>query len=89
MKGTTMERTLRNTAAVLIVTVFTALTIFATVQLTARVTGISSLATAGATPTYSSSVNGAYASNVSQSGSGQTMTCPATGCTATSCHAMQ
>ena len=35
-----MQRNLRNTVAVLLVTAFTALAIFATVQLTARVTGI-------------------------------------------------
>ena len=75
-----MDRTLRNTIAVLVVTLFTALAIFATVQLTARVTGLSAVSTA-------STVQAATVS--SQSTSGQTMTCPRTGCTATYCHALQ
>jgi hypothetical protein len=89
-----MDRTLKNTIAVLVITVFTALAIFGTVQLTARVTGIDAVSSASAATlqtTYSSddgSGQYGYGPNSSgQSTSGQTLTCPATGCTASYCHA--
>jgi hypothetical protein len=83
-----MDRTLRNTIAVLVLTAFTALAIFATVQLTVRITGVdtaSAASYANAQGTYS----GQYRSQQygsSQNSSGQVYTCPATGCTASYCH---
>ncbi len=85
-----MQRNLRNTVAVLLVTVFTALAIFATVQLTARVTGIETVASAAATQTtVASDQYGTYQYTSGQTDSSQVMTCPRTGCSATSCHALQ
>ncbi len=93
-----MDRTLRNTIAVLVLTAFTAIAIFATVQLTAHLTGFSATSTAAAATVqngYSnSSANGyngdsqyGYGQNGSGQNSGQVLTCPATGCTASYCHA--
>jgi hypothetical protein len=73
-----MNRSLKNTAAVLLVTAMTALAVFDGVQLS----GLS-----GATQTTvatSVSAGVTTASSASQSG---TRTCPRTGCTASTCHA--
>jgi uncharacterized membrane protein len=84
---------------VLVLTAFTALAIFGTVQLTARVTGIDTASAANASATYSSDYEGSgsaggsygysdssqYGSN--QNSSGELLQCPATGCTASYCHA--
>lgn len=77
-----MNRTLGNTIAVLAVTTFTALAIVMTVSFSSFV---SRTPAAAHTATY----QGGYiaASSGSGAGYGQTQTCPATGCTATSCHA--
>jgi hypothetical protein len=83
-----MDRTLKNTIAVLVLTAFTAMAIFATVQLTARVTGIDALSSASASTiqaTYSDNYESQRYSS-SQGNSGQVYTCPATGCTASYCH---
>lgn len=69
-----MSRTLRNTIAVLGVTLATALAIHGGVTLVAPATGTGS-------STYGTSVYG-----VSNTSSTRTLTCPATGCTASSCH---
>jgi hypothetical protein len=72
-----MKRTFKNRTAVLVVTLFTALAIFATVQLTGRLLGPAETATAQSAPTQTTT-----------SGSAQ-LVCPATGCAADSCHATQ
>ncbi len=92
-----MDRTLRNTIAVLVLTAFTALAIFGTVQLTARVTGIEAVSSANAATVqsgyggdaqqYGSNGYGSDRYGSSSGSSGQVMTCPATGCTASYCHA--
>ena len=90
-----MDRTLQNTIAVLVLTAFTALAIFGTVQLTARITGVDAVPSASASTlqtTYSDDYgSGQYGygqSGTGQTGaSGETLTCPATGCTASYCHA--
>jgi hypothetical protein len=70
-----MNRTLRNTGALLLLTAVTCLAIYGTVQATAALTGVSG------TPVVSS--GGA----TSASGSSATLTCPRTGCAASYCHA--
>jgi hypothetical protein len=89
-----VDRTLRNTIAVLVLTAFTALAIFGTVQLTARLTGVDSVSSASASTLqdtyYDESGSGQYGyaqNGTGQGNSGQTLTCPATGCTASYCHA--
>lgn len=110
-----MRNITRNTAAVLVVTLFTGLAVFAAIQLGGRLFG-SSAASAQTVPTQSTggqsstestgqssqdhnygqsdSSNGGSSDSGGSSGSdsssdGQTYTCPATGCTASSCHATQ
>ncbi len=93
-----MDRTLRNTVAVLILTAFTAIAIFATVQLTGHLTGLSATTASAATVQtgYANNSSNGYAGDSQQYGygrsgsgqnSGQVLTCPATGCTASYCHA--
>jgi hypothetical protein len=85
-----MDRTLKNTIAVLVLTAFTALAIFGTVQLTARMTGISTVSSASASTVqngYSDAQYGYGQSSSGQNSSGQVYQCPATGCTASYCHA--
>ena len=127
-----MKNLSRNTAAVLVVTLFTGLAVFSAIQLGGRLFGTPSAnaqtisAQAAQTQTSSdrrrrtaehrpvrlrpelgrlttlrpelggydqSSGSQSYADPYGQSGSssdtGQTYTCPATGCTASSCHATQ
>jgi hypothetical protein len=107
-----MKNLTRNTAAVLVVTLFTGLAVFSAIQLGGRLFGASSAnaqtATTQATmeqPAQSSedssdaygydqgSGSESYSDPYGQSGSGSsggtTMTCPATGCSASTCHAMQ
>ena len=72
-----MPNTFRNVAAVIVLTLFTALAVFATVQLTDRLLGP---APAVAAQTTASGAAGTAA---------QTLVCPATGCTASTCHAVQ
>ncbi len=67
-----MYRHTKNTVAVLLVTAFTALAMYGTVQTTAVIAGLSG-SPAGATATASNADG--------------TMTCPRTGCTASYCHA--
>ena len=83
-----MARNLRNTVTVLVLTAFTALAIFATVQLTARVTGISPTISAASAATVQDSGTWGQ-STAGQANSGQLMTCPRTGCSETYCHAAQ
>jgi len=85
-----VQRNLRNTVAVLLVTAFTALAILGTVQLTARVTGLETVASAATVPSSGTSDHyGSYQYTSGQADSSQVMTCPRTGCSATSCHALQ
>jgi hypothetical protein len=108
-----MNNFYRNTAAVLVLTLFTGLAVFTAVQLGGRLfgtstasaqtvttqsaastSGSSSGTASGSTSGSSSTEQGSDAygqSSGSDSGSssGQTYTCPATGCTASSCHATQ
>ena len=77
-----MNRTIGNTISVLIVTLFVALAVFGTVQLTGRVMGTTAVDT-GTNAVVTGNV--VAASNTS----GQTLVCPRTGCTASSCHALQ
>jgi hypothetical protein len=113
-----MKNLSRNTAAVLVLTLFTGLAVFSAIQLGGRLFGTpSASAQTVTTPAVESqsgdgygggsgygggngygkgSSSGAgqgYADPYGQSGSGsdggQTYTCPATGCTASSCHATQ
>jgi hypothetical protein len=116
-----MKNLSRNTAAVLVLTLFTGLAVFSAIQLGGRLFGTSTASaqtviTQGATSQSSGSAqsadqydydDGTSAGGSSQSsgttdpygygdssgsgssGSGQTYTCPATGCTASSCHATQ
>ena len=78
-----MNRSLKNTAAVLLATAMTALAIFGGVQLATVVAGAGAT-TAGATTTTQGV---ATASDVAQS-STTVLTCPRTGCTASTCHAV-
>jgi hypothetical protein len=75
-----MDRTLRNTLAVLLVTAFTALAIFATVQLSSRL--VTDTAVASAPLNAASALSGTASSD-------GLLVCPRTGCTATSCHALR
>ena len=106
-----MNRTFRNTTAVLVLTVFTVLAVFAAVQLIGRVVGTpnASAQTTGAQSPGASSPAGtgqqdpngygqgsdAYGYGQSAGNSGTqgssdgTLTCPSTGCTASTCHASQ
>jgi hypothetical protein len=80
-----MYRSIKNTAAVMIATALTALAVFAGVQVAGLAVG------AGTATTTTGATTGYYttASNVAQSTSsgGTTLTCPRTGCTASTCHA--
>jgi len=78
-----MNRTLANTLAVLIVTLFTAIAIFATVELSGLVSGTA----APTAVTASAAGAGGQLGLASSASAGTVMTCPATGCAATSCHA--
>jgi hypothetical protein len=102
---------MRNTTAVLVLTLFTGLAVFTAIQLGGRLFGTPTasartLTTQSATGQsgngsgngYGQSSGGSTQSDPngygSSSGSGsssggQTYTCPATGCTASSCHATQ
>ena len=118
-----MKNLSRNTAAVLVVTLFTGLAVFSAIQLGGRLFGTSSAnaqtISAQAAQTQTSNGNGyggrpehrrvrlrpefgrlrpelrqpelrdPYGQSGSSSDTGQTYTCPATGCTASSCHATQ
>ena len=111
----------RNTSAVLVLTLFTGLAVFTTIQLGGRLFGTSTASAqtvttqtaagqSGSSGTtdqtqsdpygYGQSSDGAtqtdpygYGDSSGSSGSdssgGTTMTCPATGCSASTCHAMQ
>ena len=105
-----MNRIFRNTAAVLVLTLFTGLAVFTAVQLGDRLFGTSD-ASARTTTTQpfgsspatsdqgqspdgygcgrSSDPYGYDQGSGSQSSGGATQTCPATGCTASTCHASQ
>jgi hypothetical protein len=108
-----MKNFSRNTAAVLVVTLFTGLAVFSAIQLGGRLFGAST-ASAQAVRTeavqthngngygygrgsgsqgYSDPSGQSYSDPYGQSDSGssggQTYTCPATGCTASSCHATE
>jgi hypothetical protein len=109
-----MKNITRNTAAVLVLTLFTGLAVFTAIQLGDRLFGTSEAnaqavttqagqpssddqsgadyyddGTSGSGQTYSDPY-GYGASSGSSGSSGQTtMTCPATGCSASTCHAMQ
>ena len=78
-----MQRTLKNTLSVLLVTGFTALSVFGTVQLTGRLVGGTTVAS---TPLVAVSSTSSGTSSGSSSSSGL-LVCPRTGCTAQSCHA--
>ena len=120
-----MRNLTRNTAAVLVVTLFTGLAVFSAIQLGGRLFGTTSAnaqtvtsqaavqqpeesesndygydqgtGSECSTDPYgqSSGSSQSYADPYGQSGSsssgssGTTMTCPATGCSASTCHAMQ
>ena len=119
-----MKNLSRNTAAVLVVTLFTGLAVFTAIQLGGRLFGtpsanaqtVTSQAAAeqpaesdsgddydydqgsgseSYSDPYGQSSGGSqgytdpYGQTDSGSSSGTTMTCPATGCSASTCHAMQ
>lgn len=117
-----MKNLSRNTAAVLVVTLFTGLAVFSAIQLGGRLFGTSEAnaqavsaqaAEEGSAFGYdeetdayaygqgsghgqgsgygqgSQSYTDPYGQSGSGSSSGTTMTCPATGCSASSCHALQ
>ncbi len=116
-----MKNLSRNTAAVLVITLFTGLAVFSAVQLGARLfdtteAGAQTLASPvalqqqgggngsgygygggeqyadpnGQSPDGSRQYSDPYGESGSSSdSSGGTMTCPATGCSASSCHALQ
>lgn len=73
-----MNRTLKNTIAVLLVTAFTVLAIVGTVQASTAVTGVRATTVSG---------RGTYAQGATGSTGSGTLTCPRTGCTASYCHA--
>jgi len=77
-----MKRTFKNVAAVLVVTLFTAFAIFATVQLTGRILGPTDTAAARTAPAQ-------IAPDAAAGTAGEQLVCPATGCAADSCHATQ
>ena len=78
-----MDRTLKNTISVLVVTLFVALAVFGTVQLTGAAIGSTGSGSASQYAVASSS----YGTQVANAGSAGTMTCPRTGCSANTCHA--
>ena len=111
---------LRNTPAVLVLTLFTALAVFTTIQLGGRLFGTPTASAQAVTTQAAQSQSGSSGSSQSSSGAsqsdpydygdsgsssgsssagsssgsgsssgGQTYTCPATGCTASTCHATQ
>ena len=90
-----MERTLKNTLSVLLVTAFTALAILGTVQVAGRLVGMpaettlasSASADAATTPARGSTRSTGSASAGVASSSTELLTCPRTGCSAASCHA--
>jgi hypothetical protein len=109
-----MKNLSRNTAAVLVITLFTGLAVFSAIQLGGRLFGTSTASaqtvTTQATTSQSEDPaddvesldeyyygdgsggygNGYGGSSSADSGSSATtQTCPATGCSASSCHAMQ
>jgi hypothetical protein len=116
-----MKNLTRNTAAVLVVTLFTGLAVFSAIQLGGRLFGTTSANaqtvtsqaavqqpaesdgddygydqdTDGYSDPYGQSSGGSqgsadpYGQSDSGSSSGTTMTCPATGCSASTCHAME
>jgi hypothetical protein len=117
-----MKNLSRNTAAVLVLTLFTGLAVFSAIQLGGRLFGTSTASAQTVTSQAATSQSSGEAqsadeyyddgtsgngygysqgsgttdpygygdsSGSSSSGSGQTYTCPATGCTASSCHATQ
>ncbi|HEY5168726.1 MAG TPA: hypothetical protein VIK03_04950 [Thermoleophilia bacterium] len=98
---------MRNTTAVLVLTLFTGLAVFTAIQLGGRLFGTPTASaqtvTTQAAQGQSGSSTGQSSSGSSQSdpngygsssgsgssSGGQTYTCPATGCTASTCHATQ
>ena len=96
---------LRNTPAVLVLTLFTALAVFTAIQLGGRVFGTPTASAQTVTTQAAQSQSGSSGSGQGSSGAtqsdpygagsssgssgGQTYTCPATGCTASTCHATQ
>jgi hypothetical protein len=108
-----MKNLSRNTAAVLVLTLFTGLAVFSAIQLGGRLFGTSTASAqsvstqsvqtqngsgygygqGGSSQGYSDPYGQTYSDPYGQGGSGlgggQTYTCPATGCTASSCHAAQ
>ena len=88
-----MNRTSRNTAAVLVLTLFTVIAVFATVQLVGRIVGTpnaSAQTTAAQGPGAASSAGATQQDPYGYGqGSSGTLTCPSTGCTASTCHASQ
>ncbi len=114
-----MKNLSRNTAAVLVLTLFTGLAVFSAVQLGGRLFGtstanaqtVTSQAATGQSSGSAQSADEYYyddgtgdssqgsgttdpygygdSSGSGSSSGGQTYTCPATGCTASSCHATQ
>lgn len=95
-----MNRTLRNVVAVLVLTAFTAIAVVATVQATGRIVGTDT-ATASTSqsvvPSGSSGQSsagqatgpGGYPMSVFTPDANGLMYCPRTGCSASSCHALQ
>ena len=94
----------RNTAAVLVLTLFTGLAVFTAVQLGDRLFGTSDAAAQTVTTQSSTATDqqqsaadsygydqgsSSQGSTGTQDSGGTTQTCPATGCTASSCHATQ
>lgn len=81
-----MQRTLRNTVAVLIVTLFTAIAVFATIQVTGHLLG--GTQTAIAQPAVQPAAQPAASGGLTgQAPASQQLVCPRTGCSASSCHA--
>jgi hypothetical protein len=99
---------MRNTTAVLVLTLFTGLAVFTAIQLGGRLFGtptasaqtVTTQSAAGQSGSTSSDGAGQSSSGTTQSdpygygssgssSGGQTYTCPATGCTASTCHATQ
>ena len=114
-----MKNLSRNTAAVLVLTLFTGLAVFSAVQLGGRLFGTSTASAQTVTSQAAASQSSDEAQSADEYGyddgtsgssqssgttdpygygdssgsgsssGGQTYTCPATGCTASSCHATQ
>ena len=102
---------MRNTTAVLVLTLFTGLAVFTAIQLGGRLFGtptasartVTTQSAAGQSGSTSADGSGQSSSGSTQSdpngygsssgsgssSGGQTYTCPATGCTASTCHATQ